>query len=372
MWLKIRKQASLTYVRKELAAGLLGTCHQVYKEAAMYFWSDNLFRFPGRSGWQGLLRFLLTIGPAARSHIKRLDVHAPMYMRWPNKADDDRDLNGYSKNWPKMHMVKIPPEDHTDHAAAQRVCTILAQERTLEEINFVVPASFRNGDMQEYGGYNDGGCTCYSQTPLKKIAELDFLHKTVVVEEGGYLAVEKGPEQIMDEGWDLVCEPGSYIYEKKPGEAFYLKHKVDEKCMWKSPAREWDYLLGLSTLFPLPDEPAECHANGGKHKKKKVSPLGRELKAFGGCKFVYDRGGIRLSSKWCAEPGEWDYLIGVRWLFQEESAITKTLREEIAKQTSLESENLENGDWKDGGLKDGGLRDSKRKKGWSKMGKYMN
>ena len=337
----------------------------------MYFWSDNLFRFPGRSGWQGLLRFFLTIGPAPRSHIKRLDVHAPIYMRWPDKGDDDRDLNGYAKNWPKMRMVKIPPEDHTDHAAAQRVCTILAQERTLEEIKFVVPDSFRNGDMGEYGGYGDGGCTCYSQTRLRKIAELDFLHKTVVVEEGGYLAVEKGPEQIMDKGWDLVCEPGSYIYEKKAGEATYSKQEVKATRIWESPARRWDYLLGLSTMFPLPDEPADRHANGGKHEKR-VSPMERELKGFGGCGFVYDRGGIRESSKWSPEPGEWDYLVGVRWLFQEESAITKGLKEATANEAKLKEEGVKQDSLKEENLNQGSAKEGRRKKAGRKMGKYMN
>ena len=108
--LKTRHQESLEYVRKEMATGLLGTCRQVYNEAATFFWSDNQFKFSGRSGWQGLLRFYLTIGPQARARIQRVGVHAPVYMRWPIKDTDNKDLNGRSKNSPHMHMVKVDPE----------------------------------------------------------------------------------------------------------------------------------------------------------------------------------------------------------------------------------------------------------------------
>ena len=108
--LKIRYQESLEFVRKDMATGLLGTCRQVYNEAAAFFWSDNVFKFSGRSGWQGFLRFYLTIGPQARKRIQRVGVHAPVYMRWPVKDADNKDLNGRSKNSPHMHMVKVDPE----------------------------------------------------------------------------------------------------------------------------------------------------------------------------------------------------------------------------------------------------------------------
>jgi len=136
-----------------MATGLLGTCTQVFNEASGLFWSENRFRFSGRSGWQGLLRFFLTIGPAARARIRKLDVHAPIYMRWPEKDTDKKDMNGRSKNFPKLHMAKIPEEGHLDRRAVQRVCMLLAQDRGLEEINFVIPANFRNGDEGSFGGY---------------------------------------------------------------------------------------------------------------------------------------------------------------------------------------------------------------------------
>ncbi|KAL9100283.1 MAG: hypothetical protein Q9163_004328 [Psora crenata] len=293
--LKVRHQESLQYVRKEMATGLLGTCRQVYDEAAMLFWGDNSFRFSGRSGWQGLLRFFLTIGPQARARIRRLDVHAPIYMRWPVKDSDNKDLNGRSKNFPKMHMAKIPEEGHLDRIAIQRVCVLLAQDRSLEELNFVIPAGFRNGDEDDYGGYQeDHDMDVESQARLLKIQSLDFIKKTVVVEKGGYLAVDDGPAQIMAESWDLICQPGSFIWEKgeedKGGNTEYKKREVGKTRTWRCPARQWDYLEGVKTLLTY-EEKDSINANGGKHKGR-TSPKARVLTAFGGCRFIEDDGVI--------------------------------------------------------------------------------
>lgn len=277
--LKVRLQESLTYVRKEMATGLLGTCRQIYMEAAMYFWGDNIFKFSGRSGWQGLLRFLLTIGPQARSRIRRLDVHAPIYMRWPVKDKDGKDLNGRSKNFPKMHMIKIPQENHLDTIAKQRVCAILDQDRTLQELNFVIPAEFRNGDEGDFGGYTEDHTM--ETIAIERIQKLDFVKMTVVVEKGGYLAVEEGPEQILHEGWDLVCLPGSFIYEKGGGME-YEKKEVIETRRWSEPLRELDVFLGVERLFSESDEISQ-HANGGRHHSRKKKTL-RVLQGFGGCK----------------------------------------------------------------------------------------
>ncbi|MCJ1276931.1 hypothetical protein MMC21_004739 [Puttea exsequens] len=288
--LKIRHQESLEYVRKELATGLLGTCRQVYVEAAGLFWSDNHFRFSGRSGWQGLLRFFLTIGPEARSRIRCLDVHAPVYMRWPVKDSDGKDLNGRSKNCPKMHMAKIPEEGHLDRQAMQRLCVLLAQDRTLEHINLVIPDGFRNGDEDDFGGYDvdHDFVEAESHLRLDRMQKLDWIKKTIVVEKGGYLAVDDGPRQVMNVGWDLVCLPGSFIWEKgtpdKGGNMDYEKHEVHETRKWTAKTSEFDYLVGVKEIIREVETESE-HANGGKHRgdTKKVE---RNLKGFNGCGFI--------------------------------------------------------------------------------------
>ena len=228
--------------------------------------------------------------------IRRLDVHAPVYMRWPVKDADNKDLNGRSKNFPKMHMVKIPEEGHLDRVAIQRVCALLAQDRSLEELNFIIPTGFRNGDEDDYGGYEvDHDMEVESVTRLLKIQELDFVKKTMVVEAGGYLAVDDGPNQINCEGWDLKCEPGSFIWEKgtedKGGNTDYQKTEVAETRTWHSPARQWDYLEGVKNLLAV-EEDISTHANGGRHRPTlQVGP--RALAAFGRCHFIED-GGIIL------------------------------------------------------------------------------
>ena len=279
--LKIRHQESLTYVRKQMSTGLLGTCRQIYFEAAMFFWAGNLFKFSGRSGWQGLLRFLLTIGPAARSRIRRLDVHAPVYMRWPVKDKDGKDLNGRSKNLPKMHMIKIPQENHLDTVAKQRVCAILEQDRTLEELNFIIPADFRNGDGTDFGGYTEDHTM--KTEALDRIQTLDFVKKTIVVEKGGYLAVRNGPEQILQQGWDLVCLPGSSILEME-GSWEYKKHEVVETRRWTAHSPDWDRLLGVDMLLAEVEEDTQ-HANGGRHVSRRTTTA-RVLKAFGKCPII--------------------------------------------------------------------------------------
>lgn len=295
--LKVRHQENLEYVRKKMGTGLLGTCRQIYNEAAAFFWAVNHFKFSGRSGWQGLLRFFLTIGPSARARIRRLDVHAPIYMRWPVKDSDGKDMNGRSKNLPKLHMAKIESEGHLDRVALQRVCVILTQDRTLEELNFVIPEGFRNGDEDDFGGYQQDHDMDESEgyRRLEKLKTLDWLKKTVVVESGGYLAVDDGPRQILDKGWDLVCLPGSSIWEKgstdKGGNTDYEKHEVMQTRTWICPSREWDYLAGMKILF---EEEARdsVHANGGKHQGESTRdmPLARVLNGFGGCNFIESDG----------------------------------------------------------------------------------
>ena len=162
----------------------------------------------------------------------------------------------------------------------------------MKEIDFVIPSGFRNGDEDSFGGYDDDhDMAPDSSLRLEKIAALDWIKKTVVVEKGGYLATDDGPRQIMAEGWDLTCLPGSFIWEKgttdKGGNTDYEKHEVTETRVWTSPDRELDYLTGVQELFK--DEQISVHANGGKHTRCVVK-MERILKCFGGCKFIGSEG----------------------------------------------------------------------------------
>ena len=162
----------------------------------------------------------------------------------------------------------------------------------MKEINFVIPNGFRNGDEDGFGGYDvDHDMEADSPLRLQRIAALDWIKKTVVVEDGGYLATDDGPRQIMDQGWDLVCLPGSFIWEKgttdKGENTDYEKHEVTETRTWCSPDRELDYLIGVKELFE--NEEVSVHANGGKHKGPHVK-MQRFMKGFGGCRFIESEG----------------------------------------------------------------------------------
>ena len=247
-----RRQNSLLFIRKELATGLLGTCGQIYNEASGYFWSKNHWRFSGRGGWQGLLRFFLTIGRKARSRIQKLDVHAPIYMRWAWGPFFGH-LDGRSKNYPKMHMAKIDAEGHLDSQTIQVVCGIIQQDRTLLELNFVVPVNFRNGDEDNFGGYdmNHEG----QNDALRCIQKLDFVKKTVIFEEGSYLAVEKGVEGILRQGWNLFCMRWSFIYEIGE-DGNFQKNWVSENRRWN--ARDYvdgfDEALHTNNGLPISED----------------------------------------------------------------------------------------------------------------------
>lgn len=159
----------------------------------------------------------------------------------------------------------------------------------MKEINFIIPEGFRNGDEDSFGGYDeDHDMEPDSGIRLQRLQALDWIKMTVVVEKGGYLAVDNGPHQIMNEGWDLVCEPGSFIWEKGTGNkgsiADYEKHEVTETRIWSAPSRNLDYLIGVPELLEDIEQVSE-HANGGKHATtpKKVE---RVLKGFDGCGFI--------------------------------------------------------------------------------------
>lgn len=243
---RVRFQEDLLYVREEMAVGLLRACRKIFKEAAGIFWMENHFRFSGRGGWQGLLRFFLTIGPLARSRIRKISVHAPIYLRWPERTYDSVhssfefcfpelglsvDLDGLSKNWPKMHMAKIKSEEHPESEARQLVCAMINQDRSLKDLYFIVPEGFRNGDWTDYGGYE---VDLWGETAsLNKIRKLNFLKITVIFEEGSYLAVENGVDSITRQGWDLICMPGSLVMEirdEKPFRRFLMTKQVWKAC----------------------------------------------------------------------------------------------------------------------------------------------
>ena len=267
--LEFRVQHDLVQVRTQLATGLLGTCKQIHVEAANYFWGDNTWRFSDDEEWEGLLRFLLSIGPGATARIRRLDVLAPsaspdIPSRWSTI---------HVKNYPKMHLAKLHGKtlDRFD-----TVYALLSREKTIRELNFLVPASRSLAHAMKYM-FED-----------QDIPDFHFTKVKIVVERGGSL--NGGSEQIAEyvkEGWEVCGLPGSSIQEDGPiGIGTTKQQYEDGHRIWK-PNSELERLIGLRQLFE--EEALSVHASGGKAKPQgKHINTERELKGFGPCMIIVD------------------------------------------------------------------------------------
>lgn len=193
--LSFRQQSSLLYVRRCLAVGLLATCCQIFTEAASYFWGENVWRFSDDQEWEVLLRFLLTIGPTAKSMIRKLEVLAS-----DRKLDDvfSRDVHWYFKNHPKLHMVKL----YHDDSRHETVWGMLASEKWLPQLDLIVPAGYklRPGywGSSWYWNWDEFQMRCNVKT-------------RIVVESGADLYNRKTISQ--EEGWDIIALPGSQLCE---------------------------------------------------------------------------------------------------------------------------------------------------------------
>ncbi|KAL8731676.1 MAG: hypothetical protein Q9166_003255 [cf. Caloplaca sp. 2 TL-2023] len=184
-----RIQKDLWYVRTNLAAGVLRTCRRAYFEAAGIFYARNIWRSSHGHDWHILLRFLITIGPRARSWIQNLEVLAPMV-----NYDIRRDFSPVpNKNHPKMHMVKLSYE--RQYNCRTKTFQLLTMEKRLETINFVVPSSYGIYDFHK------------DKTVLESCFPLDFPPKITVTLEPGALLFNLAVEDFTHRGWNLTAAP---------------------------------------------------------------------------------------------------------------------------------------------------------------------
>lgn len=277
-----RLQADLLFVRKELSTGLLGTCVQVYNEAANYFWRSNTWRFSDDDDWRGVYRFLLTIGPRARSRIQRLDILAPFTYR----PDTDDLFNKRLKNHPKMHMAKLWHDDSPlGQTRRDQVYALMMEEKTLHSLHLLAPAQFKIENL------SDNDCSWPGFLPL------NFMPEIKVVIEAGARVDDTSLEYIHGQGWESLCLPGSKVQTHLQGGILVSREVPAGEPEKRSP--RFDYLSGLSLLFEEEEE-LSIHANGGRVKQfVKEVKVERALEAFGPCMI------IRLEIKGC---GSWWWL----------------------------------------------------------------
>ena len=258
---EFRVQEDLAYIRKELCVGLLRTCVQVYHEAAGYFWRDNVWRFSDDKNWEGVLRFLLTIGPSPRAWIRKLYILAPFVELQERHSDGWTFDKVRIKNEPKTQMAKVWKGQGSRIAT---VLDILRQDQTLEEVSLIVPF-----------GYQVAREVDVSDWPL----DLDFVKTTVVVEDGGRVTNLNHLMSILKQGWSVIGEKGSRIKKSRKLGSFVKTDLMIKSRTWTADPDPLDYLTGIPRLFEG-DAVISVHARGGRAHVKNSR---RALKAYGPC-----------------------------------------------------------------------------------------
>ncbi|QDS68777.1 hypothetical protein FKW77_005529 [Venturia effusa] len=297
----VRDQHDLNYVRTEMATGLLAACKQVNREARMLFWRENTFRFSGDFGWRGLRRFLISIGPEARSRIRSLEVSPPVWIE--DHTCQIMDVQQFipiskiasAKNYPKLHMAKaFHVFDAQDNS--RLVCEMLRGEQTLPKLNLVIMGGWQFGRLDS--SYYD-----YPSVQTSILFDLwslkHFCTVSVVLESGSVMTGPFNKKLLNDVDISLVAQPGSRVVPERS-----FKAPRQETTPTVADAREitdlqiWPPLLvedvlteGLK-IFDLEDR-IDAPARGGKAHKSTYygrRRLERRLKGFGGCRFVERNG----------------------------------------------------------------------------------
>ncbi|KAL8720314.1 MAG: hypothetical protein Q9225_002801 [Loekoesia sp. 1 TL-2023] len=210
----VRDQQDLRYIRKQLATGLLSTCSQVRAEASPYFWRENDFGFSGNGGWYGLLRFLLTIDPAARK----------------------------SKNEPKLHMVKIPTEGRNKLSTIRQACQIMLQDNVVRRIILMMP--YRCYTLSRDSGWQ---ALLRTQQVLQGLALTQIV---LCVDSGAFLGINRAVHRMDYLEWYLYCRPSSYIGH--PHDPRHYAWELQDTELWGHD--KYGYLEGLPSLFGAADE----------------------------------------------------------------------------------------------------------------------
>ena len=268
--LAFRLQSSLQYVRQHLAVQLLAVCCQIYEEAARYFWGCNIWRFSDDQEWGVLLRFLLTIGPNARSMIRRLEALAPVagqigHATGPRPSSVPDRSEWIVKNEPKLRMSKL----FHDHYRHDTVWRLWMQERSLRRLDLIVPTGYELGFPDPWSNNRHNSRWAIDNSFYVDEYFMECLAKTRVVVEAGGVLYEK--QRALQQGWDVLALPGSEVFENPP---------PDQHKLWES---DVDYLTGVPQLFAIDD--VSVHVNGEKinNAPEQIHRIRRQLKAFGPC-----------------------------------------------------------------------------------------
>ncbi|KAI4151361.1 MAG: hypothetical protein L6R39_002046 [Caloplaca ligustica] len=251
----VRDQKDLAAIRKDLAAGIIRTCKQIHAEALPIFFGGNSWVFSGNGGWQGLLRFFLTIGPNARRHITDIMVALPLGVEWwfgrairedEGQREYKNNLDGRSKNEPKLRMAKVQAEGPQERSSVRQVCEIMLKDGIIDYLLLTVPKNCYVGG-KDLDAYYDG---------LKGLLEthrilqmLTFTQVCLVVDTNAFLGIKNAISRINGLEWHLMCFSSSYI--RQP-DRDHLAQRFEDAALWTH--HKYSFLEGVPTLFGAVDE----------------------------------------------------------------------------------------------------------------------
>jgi hypothetical protein len=308
---QFRHQRHLEYVRKEMATGLLGTCLQIYYEAAHIFWADNVWRFTGDDEWEGILRFLLSIGAAARSRLRYVEVFAPIECyRLPMFTDSasipvvEREYWQVPaatrwKNHPKMHMAKLGRKFQYLDENVQQVIRLLSEEKLLKELRFIIPRGWTldqsvyalvdpSTRLRAYSSFQHFVQQQEQIVHFPLFVPLRWLRQVVLIDDGATLKGTRYVDILNKEGLDVVCRKGCRM--SVLGGVTDTCAKLAEDTEYPAYEDDLEPLAALSDMFN--EEELICApAKAGKaNKRSRPANHPRVLKGFGGCRFVWREG----------------------------------------------------------------------------------
>lgn len=349
---KFRYQRDLEYVRKEMATGLLGTCAQVYSEAAPIFWSCNIWRFGGDEQCVGLLYFLHTIGRAARARLRIIEVFPPIEVSRvlafttregvpvAEREYWDAPATTLWKNYPKMHMVKLARyyEDPDDNV--QQILRMLGEEKSLREIRFVVPRGWTL-DQSQYALVGTTrqrfatrqGFVSHNEPVLNfpTFALVRWLRRVVLFEKEATLKGTAHVNILNEEGLHVVCGKGSRMSVQ--GGQTDTPEKVAVDLEYPAHTYDLEPLDAVEELFREVEEVSLPAKAGKTNTRSNRADAPRVLKGFGGCRFVYREGwyciNCQESSKYwtqrecCWRADEFTYRSTCTWEWREAIELKK-------------------------------------------------
>lgn len=251
----VRDQYDLTYIRKNLAAGIMRSCKLIHAESVPIFYGASEFQFRGHGGWQGLLRLFLTIGSFARQQIKSVLVPIPTGLEWgsghPNHRSCPRrhlplHLDGRSKNDPKLRMVKIQPEGPEENSAVKQVVEVLVRDNVIKCLTLYLPKGCCLGESDE--AYRDGFKALKRTQGL--LQNLKFCEITLTIGPCAYLGIEDAFQRIWSLEWNLSCDRVGFI--RDPDDSSRARALVERAAIWL--CTKYSYLEGIPTLFGADNE----------------------------------------------------------------------------------------------------------------------